>query len=244
MVAWREVARAAVAGAADALYPPCCPVCDASVAAAHGLCAACWDEAELTGGAGCPRCAMPLEGGPCEACHARPRPWRRAKAALVYAGPGRAAVLALKHGDRPDLAVIGARMIAGAAPRLLRDAEAVVPVPLHWRRLLRRRYNQAAELSRALCATHRLRHVPGALRRVRATEMQRAGRAARAANLEGAFEVPPRRRAAVAGRRVLLIDDVMTTGATLDAATRALLAGGAAAVDVAVLARAVPGRAS
>ena len=114
----------------------------------------------------------------------------------------------------------------------------VVPVPLHWLRLLRRKYNQAALLSRALAGVAGLQHCPDALVRKRPTGSQdHKTRDARFANLVGAFAVPKRRQALVRDREVLLVDDVMTSGATFAAATEALMAAGARSVDVLSLAR-------
>lgn len=114
----------------------------------------------------------------------------------------------------------------------------MVPVPLHPWRLLKRRYNQSAEIARPLAARHGLAYLPDALTRPRARDSQ-AGKSAtgRRRNVQGAFVVPASRRPKVAGRRLLLVDDVMTTGATAEACARALLRAGASAVDVAVIAR-------
>lgn len=169
-----------------------------------------------------------------------PRPWTGARAALVYRGTGRRLALALKHGDRADLAPVLGRWLAEAAAPLIVPGMVVVPVPLHPRRLLRRRYNQAGLLAAALAGRHRLAWLPGGLARLRHTPMQgHASLAERFDNLHGVMAVPPRRAARLAGRPVLLVDDVMASGATLTAAGEALLAAGSGPVSVAVLARAV-----
>jgi len=156
---------------------------------------------------------------------------------MSYEGSGRRLVLALKHGDRLDLVPMLAGWMLRAGPDLVREADLILPVPLHWRRLLTRRFNQAAELARGVARAGGRRGVyaPRLLRRIRATPTQDGrNRAARLANLAGAIALAPGAERRLAGRRVLLIDDVMTTGATLDACARACLAGGAAAVDVLV----------
>ena len=114
----------------------------------------------------------------------------------------------------------------------------MAPVPMHPHRLLARRYNQAAEIARPLARRHGLAYLPDALVRRKATPSQ-AGKSGsgRRRNVAGAFAVPEGRRAKVAGRRILLIDDVLTTGATAEACAKALLAAGAAQVDLAVIAR-------
>jgi ComF family protein len=114
----------------------------------------------------------------------------------------------------------------------------VVPIPLHWVRLLRRRYNQAALLSKALAGLADLDHCPDALIRRRTTGTQEGRtRDDRFRNLADAFRVPKPREALVRGRDILLVDDVMTSGATFAAATEALFQAGARSVDVLCLAR-------
>ena len=235
-------------GAIGLLYPAQCPGCGAPAGGAGNLCPACWAEAEFIAGPACTGCGAPLpgmgveeaEGACCDACAALPRPWQGARAALVYRGTGRRLALALKHGDRADLATVLGRWLAEAAAPLIRPGMVVVPVPLHPRRLLRRRYNQAGLLASVLARQQRLELRPGALSRRRHTPMQGHGTIeARFANLRDAMAVPARQAAHLRGRSVLLVDDVMASGATLSAATEALLDAGAASVSVAVLARAV-----
>ena len=229
------------------LFPPQCLDCGAGVAEDGALCPACWREAEFIGACLCDTCGIPLpgDGGTeaglrCDDCLARPRPWTRGRAAVVYAGSGRRLVLALKHGDRPDLAPALGRWLAAAAAPLVAPGMVVVPVPLHPRRMLSRKYNQAALLGAAVARIHGLRLEAAGLRRVRHTPMQDHGSVGdRFANVEGAIRVADRVRARLEGRPVLLVDDVMASGATLAAAARALAEGGAGPVSVAVLARAV-----
>ncbi|PPB82626.1 ComF family protein [Albidovulum inexpectatum] len=157
---------------------------------------------------------------------------------MVYDGAVRDMVLALKHADRLDLVRPMAGWMARAAQPLVVPGMIVAPVPLHWTRLIRRRYNQSALLARAVARGLGLDQCPDLLRRVRRTASQdHRGREERFANLRGAIDINVRRRDLVAGRPVLLIDDVMTTGATLGVATHACLKGGASAVFVLVLAR-------
>jgi ComF family protein len=131
------------------------------------------------------------------------------------------------------------RHMARVGAALLQSADLLVPVPLHRRRLLARRYNQSALLAQVIGRVAGRPVVPDALRRVRPTaSLGEKTRRERAEAVEGAFAVRPTRAADIAGRRVLLIDDVLTTGATAGACTRALLAGGAARVELLVGARA------
>lgn len=169
---------------------------------------------------------------------ARPRAFSRGRAACLYDETSRGPILQLKHADRTDLAPLFARWISRSARELLEEADALIPVPLHRSRLLGRRYNQAAEIARPLARLSGVAYLPDSLVRVRATGTQ-GGKSAsgRKRNVSAAFAVPPARRAAVEGKSLLLIDDVMTTGATLEGCARALLKAGAARVDVAVVAR-------
>ena len=229
------------------LFPPQCLDCGTGVAEDGALCPACWGEAEFIGACLCDTCGIPLPGDggteaglTCDDCLARPRPWTQGRAALVYAGSGRRLVLALKHGDRPDLAPALGRWLAAAAVPLVAPDMVVVPVPLHPRRMLRRKYNQAALLGAAVARAHGLLLEAAALRRVRHTPMQDHGSVGdRFANVEGAIRLAVRARPRLQGRPVLLVDDVMASGATLAAAADALAGAGAAEVSVAVLARAV-----
>ncbi len=225
------------------IYPRQCATCEAPVTQAGGLCGDCWRETPFIMGLCCDACGAPLPGYSddawlCDECMTWGRPWSRGRAALIYGGRGRKLVLQIKHGDRLDLMPIMGTWLARAAEPLLTPDTLVVPVPSHWRRLLKRRYNQAAELSRALARQVGAEHAPRALARIRATRIQDGKPAAeRFTDVRDAIAPHPRHGGALAGRDVLLVDDVMTTGATLGASTEACLEGGAAKVDVVTLAR-------
>jgi ComF family protein len=163
---------------------------------------------------------------------------------LVYDERSRHLVLPFKHGDRTDIARPCGAWMARAGAELLAEADLVAPVPLHWRRLLTRRYNQAQLLVRVvmrqLPGSSRARLAPDLLRRKRWTGSQTGLRAEeRRGNVRRAFDVHPRWAADVTGKTVLLIDDVLTTGATIEACARALQRGGARHIDVLTLARVV-----
>ena len=233
---------ALAARAIETVYPPRCLACTAATDAARALCPACWADTHFIAGTTCRACGVPLLGasGPedvCESCTRHPPAWDRGAAAFLYAGAGRRMVLALKHGDRLDMVQPLAAWMARAGRPLLAEADLIAPVPLHWRRLVVRRYNQAAELARRLGRDTGRPVVPDLLARRRATRPQAGGRDARTRNQAGAFAVTPRHAARLAGKRVLLVDDVLTTGATLSACADALRAGGAGGVDVLALAR-------
>lgn len=253
-------------GALRIIYPPQCLCCGAGVSDDGALCPDCWRDATFVTGLACTRCGAPLpddgtggtesgdpatggaslgdaslcDAGLCDDCLARDRPWRHGRAALVYGGTARHLVLALKHGDRPDLAPPLAAWLSRAAAPLVRPGTVVIPVPIHWRRLVRRKYNQSELLSRHLAARRGLTHLPEALRRVKNTPSQdHRSVADRFQNIAESIALNPRATGAVQGRAVLLIDDVMTSGATLAASAQALIDAGSGPVSVAVLARAV-----
>lgn len=233
----------------DALLPPECLVCESEVARQGTLCAACFRGLAFIGEPLCARCGVPFahvgqaERGPgdtllCPRCAARPPGYAAARAALRYDDGARRLILPLKHADRPELAGPLARQMARAGTALLDRAQLVVPVPAHWRRLLARRYDQAALLARAVADLAQKPCLPDALRRIRPTPaLAERSAAERAAVVAGAFRVRPRAVSRIAGRAVLLVDDVVTSGATAEACTEALLAAGADAVWVLAAAR-------
>jgi predicted amidophosphoribosyltransferase len=236
--------QAVLRPALQAIYPPQCLTCDAQVTTDFGLCGPCWRDTAFISSLVCDSCGTPLPGDDpghrvlCDDCLIIARPWDRGRAALLYKGNGRKLVLALKHADRTDLARPAADWMARTAAPLLAPGMVVAPVPLHWLRLFTRRYNQAALLSAAIARVADLQHIPDLLLRKRNTRSQEGrDRDGRFRNVEGALRLHPRHAAAIAGRPVLLVDDVMTSGATLAAAADACRAVGAGPISVVVLAR-------
>jgi ComF family protein len=228
----------------QAIYPPQCLSCNEMVTTDFGLCGACWRQTPFVAGLVCDRCGTPLPGDDpghavhCDDCLTIARPWDRGRAAMLYKDNARNLVLALKHGDRMALAKPAAGWLHRAALPILQPGMLVAPVPLHWLRLLKRRYNQAALLSRGLARAAGLAHCPDLLIRRRNTRSQDGrDRDGRFANLVDAIRVNPARDWQVADRPVLLVDDVMTSGATLAACSEACLAAGASSVSVLVMAR-------
>jgi ComF family protein len=237
--------RRAVEGAAGLVLPRRCLACGTPVAGDGALCAECWPAVRFLGPPHCAVCGYPFEFDPgagslCGACAARRPAFDRARSVFVYDTASRGPLIAFKHADRTDAAPTFARLMAGAAAELLADADMIVPVPLHRRRLLARRFNQSALLARALGRETKITAVPDLLVRTRHTPSQGGlSASARRRNVAGAFAVRNGMAEKVRGARLLMVDDVYTTGATVGACATVLRRGGAAAVDVITLARVV-----
>ena len=205
------------------------------------VCAACWRAVVSIPPPVCAHCGDPLatwrvrdsQSERCPRCRRAPSAIALARAVGLYDGSLRAILHAFKYGTRPSLAAPLARLMTDAAGTLLDDVDLVVPVPLHWRRRRRRGFNQAEALARRLGKPWQ-----DALGRTRSTPSQTDLPAAqRHRNVRDAFAL--RRRAEVSGRVVLLVDDVSTTGATLEACARVLRAAGAREVRALTDARVV-----
>jgi ComF family protein len=231
--------------ALDMVLPAQCLACRTVVNTLGTLCPSCWSKIRFIDRPFCAACGVPFEfemgeGALCGAC-VRERPvYDRARAAIVYDEGSRGLILAFKHGDRTESAPALGRWMLRAGAELVAEADLIVPVPLHWTRLFARRYNQAALLAHAIGKQSGTRVVPDLLvRRKRTSSLGKLGPSARRKTVQHAFTLPARKVPIVSGRRVLLIDDVHTTGATVNACSHVLLRAGAAAVDVLSVARTV-----
>jgi ComF family protein len=238
----RALARAGRA-ALDLVLPPQCPVCGVLVGN-PGLCAACWRAMPWIERPYCERLGIPFafESGSqlSPAALADPPAYGRARAAARFEGPAQALVHALKYRSREELARVMGPWMARAGRELLAQSDVLVPVPLHWTRLWRRGFNQSAVLAREVSRASGVPVALDALARARRTPSQIGlTSSARRRNVAGAFRVRPERRIDIEGRAVLLVDDVVTSGATVEACTRTLLRAGAARVDVLAFARVV-----
>jgi ComF family protein len=230
--------------ALNVALPPLCPACRQLVAE-QGLCASCWSKLSFIAPPYCARLGIPFAYDPGPGVVSMqaitdPPVFQRARAAVRYDDIARTLVHALKYGDRLELAPPMSGWMARAGRELLSNADALVPVPLHWRRLWMRRFNQSALLAKGVAIASGIPLNDTALRRIKPTAQQVGlSRNERAQNVQGAFGVPPDERPAIRGKRLVLVDDVLTSGATAEACARALLRAGALAVDVLVFARVV-----
>jgi ComF family protein len=230
--------------ALDIALPTLCVACREPVAGV-GVCADCWSKLSFIERPFCPRLGTPFVYDPgsdmlsMEAI-ANPPAYRRARAAVRYDDVAKVLIHALKYQDRIDLAPAMGRWMARAGAELLDGADVLIPVPLHWRRGWSRRYNQSGALARIIAGQSGVPVAPDALRRTRPTRQQVGlSKNDRARNVQGAFKVATERTGQIQGRRVILIDDVQTSGATVDACARVLLRAKAAQVDVLVFAQVV-----
>jgi len=237
-----DATRAVLRTALDLALPPLCASCREPVEG-RGLCPTCWSKLSFITRPYCERLGIPFayDPGPgilsMEAI-ADPPSYNRARAAVRFDEISRALVHSLKYGDRLDLAPMMGRWMSRAGDEIVAEADALVPVPLHWRRQWARRFNQSAMLAAAVSAESGVPIAARVLTRIKAT-VQQVGltRSERASNVQGAFKVQEESKGAVIGRRLVLVDDVLTSGATVDGCARALNRAGAANVDVLIFAR-------
>ncbi|MGB0934982.1 MAG: double zinc ribbon domain-containing protein [Alphaproteobacteria bacterium] len=232
--------------AINLILPTRCLKCKQRTDSPGSLCASCWSDMDFIQAPYCSCCGFPFEHsfgedasaeslcGPC----AKEQPlYHKARAALVYNDNTKGMILSFKHGDRLDLAPLLGKWLQMTAGDLLGSADLVVSVPLHWRRLFMRQYNQAAVLANLLNHPN-TNHIW--LKRAQSTPPQgRRNRQARVENVRSAFDISDDHKHQFTGKAVLLVDDVMTTGATINACTKVLLKAGASRVNVLTLARVV-----
>lgn len=221
----------------DALLPRRCLSCDQQIAGDDGLCGPCWQKMPFLDRPWCRQLGTPFSHEVGEdllspQAIAEPPDFDRLRAVSFYSGPARDLILGLKFAGRRDLALPMGRWMARVGREFPKDS-LIVPVPLHWTRMWKRRFNQAAELSRVIAQVTGSQFSPGLLVRRKRTRQQ-VGLPARERkqNVRQAFKVPDRARENILGRGVILVDDVYTTGSTVDASTKALKRAGASSVDV------------
>jgi ComF family protein len=237
--------RAASQMLMDMAFPPRCASCHGAVEAEGNFCADCFAKLRMISAPLCACCGIPFvvaieDDMQCPACLEAPPAFTKARAAMVYDAVSAPLVSALKFADQWAGLKRHGKMMAGAGSTVLKGADALVPVPLHWRRLLRRRFNQSALLAYAIAAETSLPCAPELLQRIRHTTPQmKLTRRERLTNVAKAFAVPPAAAAKIKDKVIVLVDDVVTTGATAEACAKALLKAGAKEVRVLALARTV-----
>lgn len=239
--------RGFLRGLSAIAYPPSCLGCGARTQNDGAFCVACWAGVQFIERPYCEVLGIPFRhdhgrGVVCAKAIAEPPPFERLRAATVHDGPARRLVHQLKYLDRTDLALMMAAWMLRASDGMVAACDCIVPVPLHRRRFLARRFNQSAELARHLAALSGKPLLASTLIRVKPTSRQ-VGLSARARkhNVRGAFAITPGREADISGKRVVLVDDVYTTGATVATAARRLKKAGAADVTVLTFAMAISG---
>jgi len=229
----------------DFALPPRCPGCGRITAETHNFCAECWGTLHFLSEPSCATCDLPLPyaataEAQCAGCMADPPRHQGIKAAVAYGPISREIALKLKHGGKIGLARLVALQLRRHLACLPHNA-LLVPVPLHWTRLWRRRYNQSALIADQLQRLSGLPHCPDALIRKKATRpLGGLSARERSAAVKGVFAINPAHREKLAGRAVALVDDVYTSGATTGACVDLLRRAGAASVTIFCWARVLP----
>lgn len=227
----------------DTLLPPRCLGSGKIVDAPGMLEAGFWRELAFVSAPACDCCGLPFgldvaEGSLCAACIDTPPDFDKARAAVVYNDASRQLILDFKYGDKTHAVGTFLPWMRRAGAALLPETDIVLPVPLHRRRLWQRRFNQSALLARAIARDAGRPCLPDGMTRRRHTLPQKGlSRSERHENVRGAFTVHPRHATAVKGKNVMIVDDVFTSGATLNECARVLKRAGAAKVFVLTLAR-------
>lgn len=230
----------------DVVLPPLCLKCRMPVSEPQSICALCWAQLRFLGAPCCVQCGLPFPHDlgaevKCGVCIGKPQVFSWMRSAVAYDDASRDLILGFKHADKLENAPLFARWMYAATRDRLSDADMLVPVPLHWRRLAQRRYNQAGLLAQGMGKLASLPVEVSLLRRVRATASQGEMVSARARlkNVAGVFSITEAQKPILSGKNVVLVDDVLTTGATTNACSKVLLRGGAASVSIVTLARVV-----
>lgn len=240
-----EMMRGVGALLLNTVFPPACPSCHAPVDTMHNLCTECFSRLRMIAQPLCESCGIPFavpvaEGSQCPECLVQPPAFTRARSVMVYDAVSTPLISALKFYDQWAGLVRYEAMLCATGAGLLQTADLLVPVPLHWRRLWWRKYNQSALLAYGVSRRMGLPCIPDLLYRTRYTPPQmRLKRSERAANVKNLFAVSERYREQIRDRHLVVIDDVITTGSTAEACAKTLRDAGAREVSVLTLARTV-----
>ncbi len=228
---------------ANLVFPPHCAVCEAPTEHAPALCGSCFSKITFISDPYCVICGCPFDydigtTSICIPCQTNAPPYDRARAALRYDDASRKLITRLKFNDKMSLAPFAAQLMTAAATDILAKCEVIIPVPLHWRRLWTRQFNQSALIAHHIAKCTHLPFLPQALKRIRHTLPQmELSWEERQRNVKAAFTTNPRYLQHIKGKTVMLIDDVYTTGATIYACTQALKKSGVSRVYVLTLSR-------
>jgi len=229
----------------DVLFPCRCVLCGQFADNAHALCGVCWKSAVFIADPYCDVCGYPLPFAVgdellCGGCMKRMPQYERARSVFCYEGAGRHLITKFKYGDATHMLPYLTQLMIVAGRSMIAESDVIMPVPLHRLRLWQRRYNQAALLVRCMAKECGVEGCTDALVRLRRTVPQSGlSYVGRRKNVQGAIAVRRKYRGVLRGRRVLLVDDVMTTGATIDACVAVLRKEGVKSVKVLTLARTV-----
>lgn len=227
----------------DYLLPPVCGCCGDTVFEDVGICSLCWKKLTFLSNPCCEACGYPFDlslgkGAICGECERAPKSFSRCRAALAYNEHSKGMIIGYKHADRTYLTKLFSKWMALSGGGVMETADIIVPVPLHPRRLLTRKYNQSALLAQRLARVHKKLYLPDLVIRTRHTASQgRFSNRGRWRNVRSAFQLNAKYANMYQRERIVIIDDVYTTGATLDACSRALKQGGISNIDALVLAR-------
>lgn len=227
------------------LFPPQCINCDTRVPMHGTLCIPCWQKIQFISDPMCHCCGLPFDyeignEALCGACLFERPPYAKARAAFRYDEHSKRLVTRFKYSDQTHLAHVYSAWLAKAAGEMIMQTDIIIPVPLHYFRFVNRRFNQSALLAHALSKKTKIKHMQSILKRKRNTISQTGlTRKQREKNVKGAFSMSSRAKKIIKGKNILLVDDVMTTGSTIEQCAKILLKGGAMQVNVLTLARAI-----
>jgi len=231
----------------DLILPPKCLNCSARVDMAHNICPKCWKDLYFISDPMCGCCGFPFVfqtdeincNSLCGQCQTTKRSFDKAITALRYDDISRKMIIGFKHQDRTEYAVFFAKLLKQVGKNILKKVDIIIPVPLHNRRLLKRRYNQSALIAAILAKECDISHKPQALLRIKNTPPQEGNIRKRTKNVRGAFRVNAEYVKEIQGKNILIIDDVYTTGATIETCSKALKKSGADKIYILTISRVI-----
>lgn len=238
----------AIQSAVDFIVPPRCLLCHEIIGKTGHFCGPCWRQLNFISAPQCDICGLPFDSGSeekmvCAPCLTQTPIYTQARSVLVYDSVSKKLLLPFKHGDATYLAPALGKQMALISYEILNKTDYITPVPLHWKRLFKRRYNQAALLAQHLAKFSHSSLILNLLNRHKNTQPQgHLSKRQREENVHKVFSVNPKYATLLKGTTVTLVDDVLTSGATLNACAKALKHEGARDVYAITLARVVPGR--